>query len=218
MVQESLTRILNSTEGHWIRQSVTELLPKLRERLLQRRLTVATAESCTGGLFSSLLTEIDGSSGYFVGGVLAYDNEIKTKLLDVPPDLIEARGAVSAEVAEAMALGAIAKTGATLGVSFTGIAGPTGGSTDKPVGLVYLGLAFKNHEVRSQVAIDLVHGVQVKSVKLLHAAASSEKALTETFQLRVEPLAPDPASMTERSYIRWASCLVGLTILNQALT
>lgn len=98
--------------------------------------TVAVAESCTGGLLSARLTERAGSSAYFLGGVVAYSNEAKTNLVGVPAELIERVGAVSTEVAEALAAGAIERFGADVGVGLTGIAGPDGGTEDKPVGLV----------------------------------------------------------------------------------
>ena len=104
-------------------------------------LTLATAESCTGGLVSATLTEIAGSSAVVDCGFITYSNAAKTRLLGVPANLIAARGAVSAEVAEAMALGVLARSGAEVAVSITGIAGPGGGSAAKPVGLVYFGLA-----------------------------------------------------------------------------
>jgi nicotinamide-nucleotide amidase len=103
--------------------------------------TLVTAESCTGGLIAHLLTEIAGVSDYYLGGVVSYANSAKVKLLGVPEELINAHGAVSAEVAEAMARGIRESLQADLGVSVTGIAGPGGGSAEKPVGLVYLGLA-----------------------------------------------------------------------------
>ena len=103
--------------------------------------TLATAESCTGGLIAHMITSIAGVSRYFLGGVVSYSNEAKSALLDVPPELIEAHGAVSPEVAAAMAIGARQRLGADLAVSATGVAGPAGGSVEKPVGLVYLGLA-----------------------------------------------------------------------------
>jgi nicotinamide-nucleotide amidase len=102
-------------------------------------LMVATAESCTGGLVAGVLTEIAGSSAVFERGFVTYSNEAKTEILGVPRDLIESHGAVSEEVAKSMAIGAIAASRADLAVSITGIAGPGGGSTDKPVGLVYFG-------------------------------------------------------------------------------
>jgi competence/damage-inducible protein CinA-like protein len=109
--------------------------------LTVKRYTVATAESCTGGLVAKRLTDVPGSSAYFLEGVVSYSNEAKTDLLGVPAELIERRGAVSAEVAEAMALGIKERSGATIGLSVTGIAGPDGGTDAKPVGLVYIALA-----------------------------------------------------------------------------
>jgi nicotinamide-nucleotide amidase len=103
--------------------------------------TLATAESCTGGLIAHLLTAIAGVSLYYLGGVVSYANEAKVALLGVLPGLLEVHGAVSPEVARAMALGVRERLGAEMGLSVTGIAGPTGGTPDKPVGLVYLGLA-----------------------------------------------------------------------------
>lgn len=103
--------------------------------------TIATAESCTGGLIASRITAVAGVSPYYPGGVVSYANEAKVDLLGVPAALIEAHGAVSPEVAEAMAEGVRRRFGATIGLGVTGIAGPTGGTPEKPVGLVYLGLA-----------------------------------------------------------------------------
>jgi len=103
--------------------------------------TLATAESCTGGLVAHFLTAIAGASAFYLGGVVSYSNAAKATLLDVPSELIESHGAVSAEVAAAMAQGARARLGADLAISATGVAGPSGGTAEKPVGLVYLGLA-----------------------------------------------------------------------------
>ncbi|MBW4459317.1 MAG: competence/damage-inducible protein A [Nodosilinea sp. WJT8-NPBG4] len=109
--------------------------------LLARQQTVAVAESCTGGGLGQLLTDIAGSSAYFYGGVIAYDNEVKINLLKVDAAVLEEQGAVSAIVAEQMALGAKALLQTNWALSITGIAGPDGGSETKPVGLVYIGLA-----------------------------------------------------------------------------
>jgi len=119
-----------------------ETIPVVVGRLLQERnKTLATAESCTGGLIAKMITDVPGSSGYFLQGVVAYANEAKTILLDVPPKQIAAHGAVSEPVAHAMAVGCRHRSNADLALSVTGIAGPSGGSADKPVGLVYIGLA-----------------------------------------------------------------------------
>jgi nicotinamide-nucleotide amidase len=114
-----------------------ELGGKLRER----KLTIAVAESCTGGLLGSMITDVPGSSEYFLGGVIAYQNEVKEALLHVPHDVIASHGAVSAQTVEAMASGCRELFKCDIAVSITGIAGPGGGSAEKPVGLVYVGLA-----------------------------------------------------------------------------
>lgn len=109
--------------------------------LMMRRRTVAVAESCTGGLLSERLTRIAGSSNFFLGGVVCYSNELKTLLAGVPEALIATHGAVSKPVAQAMAEGVRRRADASLGVGITGIAGPGGGTPEKPVGLVFIGLA-----------------------------------------------------------------------------
>jgi PncC family amidohydrolase len=123
----------------------TDSLVRLAERLqgicLGREVTVALAESCTGGLVADAITEVPGSSGYFLGGVVSYSDAAKERLLDVPPDVLTAHGAVSAQVARAMAEGARARFEASVAAAVTGIAGPDGGSTAKPVGLTYVAVA-----------------------------------------------------------------------------
>ena len=109
--------------------------------LRQSGSTIAVAESCTAGMIGSTITRIEGSSEYFLGGVTCYSNKLKTRLCLVPSELIERHGAVSAEVAEAMARGVREVIGSNIGLAVTGIAGPGGGSEQKPVGLVYFGLA-----------------------------------------------------------------------------
>lgn len=112
----------------------------LGQQLANLRLSVATAESCTGGLLSSLLTETPGASNWFCGGVVAYSNQVKTDLLGVGPDELKSCGAVSVEIARAMAIGACHALKAPVGVGITGIAGPDGGSEQKPVGTVCFGI------------------------------------------------------------------------------
>lgn len=110
-------------------------------QLQEHRATIAVAESCTGGMLAARLTNVPGSSSYFRGGVVSYSNDLKSAWACVPKELIEAKGAVSAEVALAMAHGIRAQASATLGVGITGIAGPGGGSAEKPVGLVHIAVA-----------------------------------------------------------------------------
>jgi nicotinamide-nucleotide amidase len=114
-------------------------------RLAVSGFTLAVAESCTGGLVAQRVTDVPGSSVYFLEGVVAYSNEAKVRLLGVPSDLIAEHGAVSAEVAEAMAEGVRLRAESDFGVSVTGIAGPGGGTDDKPVGLVYVALSDDAH-------------------------------------------------------------------------
>jgi nicotinamide-nucleotide amidase len=125
---------LYSTEGETMEEVVARVLT-------ENRATIAVAESCTGGLLAERLTNIPGSSSYFLGGVVCYSNELKSALVNVPAELIESKGAVSPEVALALAEGIRKTTGATIGVGVTGIAGPGGGTPEKPVGLVHIGIA-----------------------------------------------------------------------------
>jgi nicotinamide-nucleotide amidase len=116
-------------------RSTAELVVAL---LRERSLMIATAESCTGGLVAGRLTDVPGASAVFLGGIVAYSNDVKAAQLDVPQDTLREHGAVSAETAEAMARGARARLGADVAVSVTGVAGPDGGTAEKPVGLVFL--------------------------------------------------------------------------------
>lgn len=121
--------------------ALVALAERLQGVAVGRNLTVVTAESCTGGLVAEAITSVAGSSAYFLGAYVAYADALKTSALGVPEELLAAHGAVSAQVARAMATGARDRAGASLAVSVTGVAGPDGGSEAKPVGLVYLGLA-----------------------------------------------------------------------------
>jgi PncC family amidohydrolase len=127
------------------------LAARLGERCTALGLRVTTVESCTGGLVGHLITEVPGSSEYYVGGFVTYSDRLKRESVGVPGDTLAAHGAVSAQTAMAMATGGRERTGADLAVSVTGVAGPDGGSPAKPVGLTYvavadaLGLAVKRH-------------------------------------------------------------------------
>ena len=122
-------------------------LEELVARLLtEQRLTIAVAESCTGGLIAHQLTNVSGSSAYFVGGVVAYANEVKEQVLGVSGETLAAHGAISEETVREMAGGARRLFGTDVAISSTGIAGPTGGTPQKPVGLVYVALAAQDFE------------------------------------------------------------------------
>jgi len=131
---------LRRLAGEWVyAEGEADLAAVLLERARGLGLTIGTAESCTGGLVSGRLTAIPGSSATYLGGVVAYDNAVKEVQLGVPADLVAQHGAVSGPVAEAMARGAGERLGVDLAMSVTGIAGPDGGSDEKPVGLVFVG-------------------------------------------------------------------------------
>jgi nicotinamide-nucleotide amidase len=117
------------------------------ELLLKRGKMLATAESCSGGLIGHKITSVPGSSGYFAGGVIAYSNDLKEKLLGVESDLLSRHGAVSSAVAKAMAAGIRSRTAADIGLSVTGIAGPTGGTREKPIGTVFIGLSTPDQTI-----------------------------------------------------------------------
>jgi nicotinamide-nucleotide amidase len=146
--------------------------------LVDRHLTIAAAESITGGLIAARLTEVPGISASLMGSVVAYDNRIKRDVLGVPQELFDQYGAVSAPVAEAMARGVRERLGVDIGVSTTGIAGPTGATSTKPVGLVYVGLATDRgvgshtfqwwgtrHEVQSRTAKMALNIVRLGLIK-----------------------------------------------------
>ncbi len=118
-----------------------ELLKKVSMLLKKQKITVATAESCTGGLIAHTLTNVSGSSNYFDRGIISYSNTAKMELLDVPEELFRKHGAVSKLVAKAMAEGVRIKSNVDIGIATTGVAGPTGGTKEKPVGLVYIAVS-----------------------------------------------------------------------------
>jgi nicotinamide-nucleotide amidase len=134
LIEDELGDALYSSKGESLEQIVGYYLQ-------MRNATLAVAESCTGGMVGARITSIAGSSRYFLGGAIVYSNELKTKFADVPASVLAKHGAVSNEVAAAMAEGIRETTGATLGLAITGVAGPGGGTAEKPVGLVYLAVS-----------------------------------------------------------------------------
>ncbi len=143
-LNEEITKKIVETLGLAVFSTNAEEMEVVVGKLLSERgKTLSVAESCTGGLIGERLTDISGSSAYFIEGIIAYSNEAKMRTLNVPKDLIEMHGAVSAEVCEAMAKGMLERAGTDYALSVTGIAGPAGGTPEKPVGTVFIGYADK---------------------------------------------------------------------------
>ncbi len=152
---------LTSSDNHLVEDLVNAIVPRIKkyvygydsdkleqviaDLLIQNNLTVSTAESCTSGLLASRLTDVPGSSQYFKGGSVCYSNELKINDVGVDKDLIERYGAVSEEVAESLAKNIAQKNNTDIGIGITGIAGPGGGTEKKPVGLVFVGIFYKNN-------------------------------------------------------------------------
>jgi len=135
---------------------------ELGQKLREKGKTIAIAESMTGGLVASLITDVPGSSAYFVGGVVAYSNELKTKLLAVQQSTLETFGAVSEQTAAEMAKGIRKLTGADVGASLTGIAGPGGGTEKKPIGLVFFAVDSGNEIMEVRKAIIPGNRLEIK--------------------------------------------------------
>jgi nicotinamide-nucleotide amidase len=155
--------------------------------------TLSVAESCTGGGLGQILTEIPGSSDYFWGGVISYDNSVKSRLLGVNPEDLNKFGAVSAIVAEQMAIGVKTHLSTTWGLSITGIAGPSGGTDTKPVGLVYIGLAGPKDEVAS---FEYKFGVTRGRTLIRHVSAN---AALDLLRRRLRPFSPEVDAARWRS-------------------
>jgi nicotinamide-nucleotide amidase len=143
-VDELASKLEEALDAHLYASSDETLEQIVLYYLELKQETLAVAESCTGGLLAQRITSISGSSRSFLGGAVVYSNELKTDFCGIPARLIEAYGAVSADVAEAMARGIRQRAGASMGVGITGIAGPGGGTEEKPVGLVYIAVSYGN--------------------------------------------------------------------------
>jgi len=137
-------------EVNWVQ--IVALSEQLGDLLLERKLQITTAESCTGGLIAGALTEVAGSSGWFQGGAVTYSNDAKNAMLGVPTEVFEQSGAVSEACVQAMAVGALREQGADMAISVSGIAGPGGAVAGKPVGTVWIAWAFKQDASSSAVA------------------------------------------------------------------
>ena len=131
------------------------MLKKLTKLLIEQELVISTAESCTGGLVSSMLTDVSGSSAFVKMNFVTYSNEAKQEILGVQPETLEKFGAVSEECASEMAEGLMQKTGCDIALCTTGIAGPTGGTKEKPVGLCYIACRFKGQTIVKKIVENL---------------------------------------------------------------
>ena len=158
-------------------ENIITLATKVLEQARQKGVMIATAESCTGGLVSASLTEIAGSSDVFDRGFATYSNEAKHEMIGVDMGLINAKGAVSADVAKAMAKGVIKHSNAQISVTTTGIAGPDGATKDKPVGLVHFGLSFQGAIKHDKCVFD-GNRAQVREQAVEHALNMLLKALS----------------------------------------
>ena len=144
------------------------LVERLAAQLQQRQWMLATAESCTGGLIAGACTDLSGSSNWYERGFVSYSNTAKVELLGVDMSLVKKHGAVSEEVARAMAAGALARSRAQVAVAVTGVAGPTGGTPDKPVGLVWFGFALPDRVLTEQMNFSGDRAA-VRAATVLHA-------------------------------------------------
>lgn len=173
------TRRLRDRAGPYVYgEDAADLAAVVLDLCRERSLSIATAESCTGGLIGARLTAVPGSSDVFVGGVVAYSNAVKESLLDVPAQLIESKGAVSEDVARAMAAGVRERLGADVGIGVTGIAGPGGGSPDKPVGTVWIAVQI-GEEVRAQGRVYIGDRGEVRSRSAQAALDTVRRMLTQ---------------------------------------
>jgi competence/damage-inducible protein CinA-like protein len=178
-LEQALGDAIFSNDGASLEEAVGRMLAS-------QKASLAAAESCTGGLLAQRITSIPGSSSYFLGSVVCYSNDWKTSWLDVAAALLQAQGAVSAPVAQALAEGICRRSGATYGIGITGVAGPAGGTPEKPVGLVYIGLAgphgvdvqekryFGEREIirwqATQTALDMVRRALMRQAQFAHPA------------------------------------------------
>jgi nicotinamide-nucleotide amidase len=187
-VEETIRQIEQRWHPYCFGRDAMTLAHAVGSLLKSGRRTLAVAESCTGGWLGKMIVDVAGSSDYFLGGWITYTNELKTSELGVPPEVIGAHGAVSAEVAQAMASGALRRASADFALAITGVAGPDGGSDAKPVGTVFIGLAsLVAGKVRTSSRRFLFTGDRT-----MNRDRSAKSALQ---MLRFELLGPDDAPL-----------------------
>ena len=154
MCDEMVEKIKNSPVGKYVYGTDVDLVETLVNTLREKKLKIATAESCTGGMIASMITSVSGSSDVFDGSVISYANRIKCDIIGVEKETLERFGAVSSAVARQMSEGIREKIGADIGIGVTGIAGPTGGSDEKPVGVVFISISTANNTIVKRCFFD----------------------------------------------------------------
>lgn len=145
IVKNAIDELKNGFAKNTFTSTSGSIEEAIQDLFIQNKWTLSVAESCTGGAIAAKLTKIPGSSNYFLGGIISYSNGLKESLLKVPSDTLKSKGAVSEETVAAMAIGALNATGSTFSIAITGIAGPAGGTPEKPVGTVWIAIAKQGH-------------------------------------------------------------------------
>ena len=149
----------------------------LYDKCIEKKITVTTAESCTGGMVASSIVSINGSSSIFKSSIVTYSNSMKSKLLKIPPSIIEINGAVSEQTASQMALNVLSIMEADLSIAVTGIAGPTGGSADKPVGLVWIAISTKEEVFKKKYLLN-GNRLEIRQKTTLESLKFANKIIT----------------------------------------
>lgn len=202
-----------------IDRALLDLVEQIKEKMVSRHLTISVAESCTGGLLSSCLTAIEGASSYFSHGFVTYSNQAKISLLNIPNQIIEQFGAVSQEVAESMAIGAMNKAKSSIAIAITGIAGPGGGTPEKPVGTVWIAITCP-----AKVAPDVSPNKQQLRESLTKAetfqglAPIKRNFITKSYLSVLSPSNPLIPPLDNRQMIRYLSCQKALQIILHHIT
>lgn len=182
LIEPVVEKIKNEIGEYIYGIDVKSLQNALIAKLSEKKLTIAVAESCTGGLVGKRITEISGSSSVYLGGVISYDNSVKIKMLGVRESTLEQFGAVSEQTAIEMAEGVMKNLSADIGISTTGIAGPMGGSEEKPVGLVYVGVYCKKMDISKAIKFNFARGLYRDEREFIRYLASSN-ALNEALKI-----------------------------------
>lgn len=199
-----------------IDKALLDLVSEVKDIMISNHLTIAVAESCTGGLLASCLTSLEGSSNYFSCGFVTYSNQTKISLLNIPSQTIKQFGAVSKEVAEAMALGAIHKAESSMAISITGIAGPAGGTLEKPVGTVWIAITYlANIDPFTPTCSQPIFALPARDEIHEELTAIKHRFVTKSYLSIFDPMNYDIASCSKRQMIRYLSCQKALKLILQ---